>query len=118
VHARGLGLQDAALDGARFDGAQLSYCDLTGATAARMSMRKVQASGGEWDRIDAPEADFTDATLEALILYHARLRGAIFRGAVLRRCAFDYADLTDADFSGSVIEDCDFHKAIGAPTNR
>ncbi|MDP9094704.1 MAG: pentapeptide repeat-containing protein, partial [Actinomycetota bacterium] len=107
-------LEDTRLDDVVLDGARLTRCDLSEASAPRLSLRDAVVTGGEWLGVDAPSAVLDRARMERVLLHGATLAGASFRDAVLKGCKFNDADLDGADFTGATIEGCDFTGATSS----
>jgi uncharacterized protein YjbI with pentapeptide repeats len=95
-------LMKAALQGAKFNGADFTEANLQGANLTDANM----------EGADLTETDFAGATLLRGILRNVtKMRGANFTGANLTSAIFVGADLRGANFSGAIVRDADFSQA-------
>jgi uncharacterized protein YjbI with pentapeptide repeats len=98
VHAPGVRLADANLEGSRWDGAYLTCADLS---RARMGWQSTFVANLATHRNARNAASFDDAVLADCDLRRAQLPGASFRRA----------DLSGASGAGSVLTDADLREA-------
>jgi uncharacterized protein YjbI with pentapeptide repeats len=128
-----LKINDADLQGARFDGAQLAKaefvnCDLTEATFRKADLKQAKFTNCKLRRTNFDRADLRGAELAGSDLYHcsfirSNLREAKIKNQRLEKVYFEQANLFDAVFEApgplvdGVFRLCDLRgaKFIGAP---
>lgn len=107
---RGCTLYHADLEGARFNGCDLSLCELKGGHAWDLVLEDCTAQGLVVERVDFSRHPSRQLTLTAFTaarcnlsfaeLTGLHLAGTTLAGSRLREAVLDDVDLTDADLSG------------------
>lgn len=109
----GTDLRGAKIFG-RFNRANLSGADLTGATLAPFGrtgfIEHIWRS--ELLGADLSQAKLSGADLTYTLLAFSNMRGADLRGAVLKKADLSHADLTGADLTGADLSEADLDGAI------
>lgn len=76
-----------------------------------VSLRKCLMNGATFDGVDLSYMNFEQASLEDCSFDNCNLTGARFHSCLLVQSSFFIANLTDADFEFARVRDCDFTKA-------
>ncbi|MEV5413934.1 pentapeptide repeat-containing protein [Thermopolyspora sp. NPDC052614] len=101
----------ADLTGAKFDEADLSGKDLTGAILRNASFKETELTQAYLEYADLTGADFTDADMTQMRAKHAKARNAVFTEAYGGQADFSNADLTGARFERAEMGQAEFNDA-------
>jgi len=94
---------------------ELTDADFSNSKAIKVKFIITVFAGSRFDSADYSYSDFTGAGLEECSFVHARLHDVNFKGAHLQEASFRGADLKGASFFAAELVDTDFTGAINIP---
>ncbi|MCK9452765.1 MAG: pentapeptide repeat-containing protein [Bacteroidales bacterium] len=94
---------------------ELTDADFSYSKAIKVKFIITVFSGSRFDSADYSYSDFTGAGLETCSFQYARLHHVSFKGAHLQEASFRNADLKDVEFFAAELAETDFRDALNIP---
>lgn len=96
---------------------ELTDADFSYSKAIKVKFIITVFAGSRFDSADYSYSDFTGAGLETCSFQFARLHHVSFKGAHLQEASFRNADLKNAEFFAAELAETDFRDALNIPEN-
>ncbi|MBZ0243371.1 MAG: pentapeptide repeat-containing protein [Bacteroidales bacterium] len=94
---------------------ELTDADFSNSRAIKVKFIITVFAGSRFDSADYSYCDFTGAGLETCSFQYARLHHVSFKGAHLQEASFRNADLKNAEFFAAELVETDFRGALNIP---